>query len=125
MLLGPGPAQARPGQARPGQARPAHTRPSLGPSPVMYLPTCEVSISRFNIFVFFQMMVLLAVTLLARSCSCAKHTPIHLYRLCVNVCNRNFTTCMRGCRESRVKQCQSKLKKCTEKCRRKCHVVSV
>ena len=67
----------------------------------------------------FQIMILLLTTMMTRSCSGSKHTPIHLYRVCNNLCARALSQCLSSCSKTRTIACESKFRKCEAKCTKK------
>jgi len=66
-----------------------------------------------------QVVVLATISVLTTSCIGANDPPETRYRRCLDVCSNQFNTCLRGCPVSRMEQCERKLKKCTERCKKK------
>ena len=62
----------------------------------------------------FQILILLLTPMLATPSDASLN-----YAMCKNICNKTYFACMRGCRGSKSRECQSRLEKCLAKCDKK------
>ncbi|KAI0239904.1 hypothetical protein LSAT2_009398 [Lamellibrachia satsuma] len=64
------------------------------------------------------MLILLSTALMVRPCSSGRSFA-SIYRSCMDMCKKQFNSCIRRCPTSGVENCKKELKICNDKCKNK------